>query len=287
MNSMLPVCNLVKANNLGSQQEVGPKSQVGLWIDDSYSINAGSAVIAQPKRPEEPAKATKKRARPGESTRPRPKDRQQIQDRIQDLRKIIPNGSKCSIDSLLDRTIKHMIFLQSVTKYADKLRQAEEPKLIGQDNGVVLKDNSSSGGGGGGGGGATWAYEVGGQTLVCPIIVEDLSPPGQMLIEMLCEDQGLFLEIAHIIQGFGLNILKGVMEIRENKLWARFIVEANRQMTRIDIFWSLVQFLQQSATSGIDSTSQPTNVVDGGIPQFNNYQQPPVAHPISLAETLR
>ncbi|RWW33378.1 hypothetical protein BHE74_00012770 [Ensete ventricosum] len=72
-----------------------------------------------------------------------------------------------------------MLFLQSVTKYADKLKQADEPKIIGEESGVVLKDNS-----GAVGGGATWAYEVAGQTMVCPIIVEDLTPPGQMLVEV-------------------------------------------------------------------------------------------------------
>ncbi|RVW14821.1 Transcription factor bHLH157 [Vitis vinifera] len=73
----------VNSNQVQSA-EVIPKSQVGLWIDDSYSINAGGSVAAQPKRPVEPAKATKKRAKPGESTRPRPKDRQQIKDRLED-----------------------------------------------------------------------------------------------------------------------------------------------------------------------------------------------------------
>lgn len=48
---------------------------------------------------------------------------------------------------------------------------------------MVLKDNSTSGCNGSGGG-VTWAFEVGGQTMVCPIIVEDLSPPGQMLVEV-------------------------------------------------------------------------------------------------------
>lgn len=36
---------------------------------------------------------------------------------------------QCSIDSLLDRTIKYMLFLQSVTKYADELKQSDEPKV--------------------------------------------------------------------------------------------------------------------------------------------------------------
>lgn len=36
----------------------------------------------------------KKRAKPGESSRPRPRDRQLIQDRIKELRELVPNGSK-------------------------------------------------------------------------------------------------------------------------------------------------------------------------------------------------
>lgn len=34
------------------------------------------------------------------------------------------------------------------------------------------------------------------------------------------------MEIVDIIRGFGLTILKGVMEVRETKIWARFTVEA-------------------------------------------------------------
>jgi hypothetical protein len=52
--------------------------------------------------------------------------------------------------------------------------------LKDNSSGVVLKDNSSTTSNGG----ATWAYEVAGQTMVCPIIVEDLAPPGQMLVEV-------------------------------------------------------------------------------------------------------
>ncbi|KAL6987668.1 hypothetical protein U1Q18_013415 [Sarracenia purpurea var. burkii] len=65
----------------------------------------------------------KRRARPGEKQRPRPRDRQLIQDRVKELRELVPNGSKCSIDGLLDKTIKHMLFLRSVSDQAKKLRQ--------------------------------------------------------------------------------------------------------------------------------------------------------------------
>lgn len=44
----------------------------------------------------------------------------------------------------------------------------------------VLKNHSINGGDG-----VTWAYEVGDDAMVCPLIVEDLSTPGQMLIEVI------------------------------------------------------------------------------------------------------
>lgn len=43
--------------------------------------------------------------------------------------------------------------------------------------------------------------------------------------QMLCEEQGFFLEIADLIRGMGLTILKGVMEARNDKIWACFAVE--------------------------------------------------------------
>ncbi|XP_073002110.1 transcription factor EMB1444 isoform X1 [Typha latifolia] len=282
-----PSVSLSSSNVLhGLPTEARAMSHVTSWIDDSCSMKTDSIKIKQPKKPEEAIKVVKKRAKPGESTRPRPKDRQQIQDRVKELREIVPDGAKCSIDALLDRTIKHMIFLQSVTKYADKIKQADEPKMIGAESGVVLKDNSS----GGTGGGATWAYEVAGQTMVCPIIVEDLNPPGQMLVEMICEERGFFLEIADIVRGFGLTILKGVMEIRDNKIWARFLVElqANREVTRLDIFLSLVQLLQQ--TSSVQSSDRPTKV-DKSIniaPIFKSHHQIPISSfPVGLTDMLQ
>lgn len=50
-------------------------------------------------------------------------------------------------------------------------------QMIGEESGVVLKDS-------GGGVGTTWAFQLGGQTMVCPIVVEDTNPPGQMLVEV-------------------------------------------------------------------------------------------------------
>ncbi|KAG8371120.1 hypothetical protein BUALT_Bualt13G0053700 [Buddleja alternifolia] len=196
------------------------------WIEKGNNVKHDNSVsIGYSKKPQETSKANRKRAKPGENPRPRPKDRQMIQDRVKELREIVPNGAKCSIDALLERTIKHMLFMQSVTKHADKLKQNPKSKTISKDDGLLLKDNFE--------GGATWAYEVGSQSM------------------MLCEERGLFLEIADIIRGLGLTILKGVMETRNDKIWARFAVEANRDVTRMEIFISLVGLLEQSSKSGV------------------------------------
>lgn len=217
-------------------------SQIGSWTTNQRQDVRKSEydnINAIAKRGDEIGKSNRKRLKPGENPRPRPKDRQMIQDRVKELREIVPNGAKCSIDALLERTIKHMLFLQSVTKHADKLKQTKIARKEG-----LSRDNFE--------GGATWAYEVGSQSMVgqCPIIVEDLNGHGQMLVEMVCEETCSFLEIAHVIRGLGLTILKGVMESRNDKIWAHFNVEANRDVTRMEIFISLVGLFDQSAKKG-------------------------------------
>ncbi|WJX69027.1 hypothetical protein P8452_53335 [Trifolium repens] len=226
-------------------------SQLSSWLENGGNVKhekrENSVSTGYSKRPDEPCKPNRKRLKPGENPRPRPKDRQMIQDRVKELREIVPNGAKCSIDALLERTIKHMAFLQSVTKHADKLKQTGDSKIVCNEGGLLLKDNFV--------GGATWAYEVGSQSMVCPIRVEDLNPPRQMLVEMLCEERGFFLEIADLIRGLGLTILKGVMEARNDKIWAHFVVEANRDVTRMEIFMSLVRLLEQTMKGNASSSN--------------------------------
>lgn len=59
---------------------------------------------------------------------------------------------------------------------------------------------------------------------------------------MLCEERGFFLEIADTIRGFGLTILKGLMELRDGKIMARFLVEVNKVYI-LGSFFLLVGFL--------------------------------------------
>nr|DAD19855.1 TPA_asm: hypothetical protein HUJ06_021318 [Nelumbo nucifera] len=223
-------CSL--ASTWGSTESRVVRSQKEL------SLTTLSAHSEQLERQVEPPKINRKRTRPGETCRPRPRDRQLIQDRVKELRELVPNGSKCSIDALLELTIKHLLFLQSVTKHADKLRRCAESKTMDL-LGSCSHDHGSS-----------WALEVGSQTNSCPVIVENLNMNGQMLIEILCEDCNHFLEIAEAIRRLGLTILKGLTEAHGKKTWACFIVEEqnNKGMHRMDILWSLMQFLQPKAT---------------------------------------
>ncbi|WCJ38383.1 Transcription factor bHLH155 [Euphorbia peplus] len=215
-------------------------SSTGVLSSKGFSSACPSACSEQFDRHSEPAKGNKKRARPGENCRPRPRDRQLIQDRIKELRELVPSGAKCSIDSLLERTIKHMLFMESITKHADKLNKCAESKMHqkGADTSNYEK-------------GSSWAVEVGGHLKVSSIIVENLNKNGQMLVEMLCEECSHFLEIAEAIRSLGLTILKGITEEHGDKTWICFMVEGqnNKVMHRMDILWSLVQILQPKTSS--------------------------------------
>ncbi|XP_061360304.1 uncharacterized protein LOC133304308 [Gastrolobium bilobum] len=252
-----PVSKVDRISKLVPKKEIFQKPEVGgLRIDDRHG-NTRKVVPTYTQKPVEPNKVIKKRAKPGETTRPRPKDRQLIQERIEKLRMTIPNcGTKISIDALLSRTISFMVFLQSITKHADRIHEPCEPKLIKD-----TREGDSINGGGGGG--VTCAFEMTSQTMVCPIIVEDMGSPGVMLIEMLYEERGSLLEIVDKIKGIGLKIVKGNMETREKKIWAHFIVEVKvekdkRPVTRIEVFREL---LQQANTFGTDY--KHSNAIEG------------------------
>ncbi|GMH20879.1 hypothetical protein Nepgr_022721 [Nepenthes gracilis] len=217
-------------------------SSDSLRTSNGLSSLSSSGSKEQLARQTEAAKANKKRSRVGESCRARPRDRQLIQDRIKELRELVPNGSKCSIDSLLECTIKHMLFLQSITKHAEKLNNCAKSKICNKDVWALGCSSYEQG--------SSWAVEVGNQMKVGPIVVENLTTTGQLLIEMMCEDCDCFLEIAEAIKSLSLNILKGTMDGHGKKTWIRFIVEGQNNRSslhRMDVLWSLVQILQAKA----------------------------------------
>ncbi|XP_050204938.1 transcription factor bHLH155 [Mercurialis annua] len=233
----------IKQQSLVQEEKHNCSSSTGVYgaiSSKAFSSTCPSNYSEQLDRRSEPAKNNKKRTKPGESCRPRPRDRQLIQDRIKELRDLVPNGAKCSIDSLLERTVKHMLFLEGITKHADKLNKCAESKMYQKGTDTSNYEKGSS-----------WAVEVGGHLKVSSIIVENLNKNGQMLVEMLCEECSHFLEIAEAIRSLGLTILKGITEAHGEKTWICFMVEGqnNRVMHRMDILWSLVQILQPKTSN--------------------------------------
>lgn len=161
----------------------------------------------------------KRRCRKVELQRPRPRDRQLIQDRMKGLRELIPNASKCSIDALLDKTIAYMLFLQSVSEKAEKIQNTLEDKESHDETQKLLER--------------------------CPLRVEELNQPGHLLIEMLCEDYEVFLEMAHVLKGLKVSILKGVLEYRSDKFCARFVIEGSDGFNQMQILCPLMHLLRR------------------------------------------
>nr|WCO08273.1 hypothetical protein [Suaeda aralocaspica] len=163
--------------------------------------------------------------------RPRPRDRQLIQDRLKELRNLVPDSEKCSIDGLLDQTMKHMSFLKSVTERAQKVKHFTNEE-VDYSTTNCQKNNHPN-------------FAKDSNYEASPIIVKDLEQPSQFLIQMVCADDGVFFEIAEVMHKLKLTIVKGVMENRRNK-WACYIVEASKGFNRLDIFWPLMRILQKN-----------------------------------------
>ncbi|CAA0830524.1 Unknown protein [Striga hermonthica] len=179
----------------------------------------------------------KRKACNGNIQRPKPRDRQLMNERLKELRDLVPNSENCSIDGLLDKTIKHMLFLRNVTERADKLRHHHKEEL---DEEKTRKPADLEKG-------KSWAVELGSEKLSCPIVVKDLDHPGQMMIQMVCTDCNGFLEIADVIHRLELTILEGTMEKSTDGSWqARFIVETTGNFHRLEIFWPLMKLVQQN-----------------------------------------
>lgn len=83
----------------------------GVSSSKGFSSRSQSTFSEQLDSTQEPPKINKKRARPGESSRPRPRDRQLIQDRIKELRELVPNGSKvtCTHHFLLWDSVLYLL----------------------------------------------------------------------------------------------------------------------------------------------------------------------------------
>ncbi|XP_014513941.1 transcription factor EMB1444 isoform X1 [Vigna radiata var. radiata] len=175
----------------------------------------------------------KKRTRVVNNQKARPRDRQLIMDRMKELRELVPDGGRCSIDNLLERTIKHMLYLRKITSQAEKLKRFAN-RTVGESKRQKMNGSHP---------GRSCAFDFESE-LAWPIVIEDLECTGHMLIEMICNEHGLFLEIAQVIRKLDVTILKGILENRSSDSWACFIVEVPRGFHRMDVLCPLLHLLQ-------------------------------------------
>lgn len=93
-SSFLSGCSKDDAGNCSQASSIYG-SQVSCWVEQGNNSKHESSVsTAYSKKPDVMGKSNRKRLKPGENPRPRPKDRQMIQDRVKELREIVPNGAK-------------------------------------------------------------------------------------------------------------------------------------------------------------------------------------------------
>ncbi|KAK7256790.1 hypothetical protein RIF29_30275 [Crotalaria pallida] len=202
-----------------------------LLIDEAQGENVSSHM--QPISGLKASSKSKKKTKVGNSQRSRPRDRQMIMDRMKELRELVPDGGRCSIDNLLERTINHMLYLRKITSQAEKVKRFVHREVT-KSNIQKIKGSHS---------GRSCAIDFESE-LPLPIVIEDLESSGHMLIEMICNEHGLFLEIAQVIRKMDLTILKGVLENRASTAWAHFIVEVPRGFHRMDVLCPLLHLLQ-------------------------------------------
>jgi hypothetical protein len=117
-------CDTMLRNTQASSSHSSQKSQLQLWIEGgsgskSDGLQAGTVGTTGTSADMTLKSTNKKRCRPGENPRPRPKDRQLIQDRIKELRELVPSGAKvmCLSYGCFDFACilpNHMIFLYRI-----------------------------------------------------------------------------------------------------------------------------------------------------------------------------
>ncbi|CAI5992427.1 unnamed protein product, partial [Closterium sp. NIES-65] len=160
-------------------------------------------------------KGTKKRGRE-EKPKQRPRDRQLIQDRVKDLRGIVPNSERLSIDGLLERTIQHLVFLREFSTLRADIDEGQ----------AMLAEKSFD--------------ECMNE---CPVSVQQLSPT---LVQIKVEWIGstVPIDLADGLRQIGLVVRKSSVKSSGGHVKAHIIAECKQPVERMDIMWHVLQHLK-------------------------------------------
>ncbi|CAI5486935.1 unnamed protein product [Closterium sp. Naga37s-1] len=163
----------------------------------------------------EEKKGTKKRGRE-EKPKQRPRDRQLIQDRVKDLRGIVPNSERLSIDGLLERTIQHLVFLREFSALRADIDKGQ----------AMLAEKSFD--------------ECISES---PVSVHQLSPT---LVQIKVEWIGstVPIDLADGLRQIGLVVRKSSVKSSGGRVKAHIIAECKQPVERMDIMWHVLQHLK-------------------------------------------
>ncbi|KAI5063921.1 hypothetical protein GOP47_0020591 [Adiantum capillus-veneris] len=212
--------------------------------DADLSCQEMAALLHPASRQRETRKKGKKRRWPGkDGGLLRSKCRQKIQEQIQELRTIVPDGARCGIDTLLKRALEYASALQTVSENSGKGASSANVQIPAGVTGIGSTSEASTSFE------VSWVVDIGTQERACPVLVESHSQPGQMLVEMMCQEHSIFLKIADVLKRLGFTILKGVMEARSNSIWAKFVIEGPPEIHRVQVLWPLLHLLGASRES--------------------------------------
>ncbi|CAI5466104.1 unnamed protein product [Closterium sp. Yama58-4] len=202
------------------------KSETALKALPDRSANAGVHELGVPElcgggaaaaaaAGKEEKKGTKKRGRE-EKPKQRPRDRQLIQDRVKDLRGIVPNSERLSIDGLLERTIQHLVFLREFSALRADIDKGQ----------AMLADKSFD--------------EC---MSECPVSVQQLSPT---LVQIKVEWIGstVPIDLADGLRQIGLVVRKSSVKSTGGRVKAHIIAECKQLVERMDIMWHVLQHLK-------------------------------------------
>uniref|UniRef100_A0A0E0Q327 Uncharacterized protein n=1 Tax=Oryza rufipogon TaxID=4529 RepID=A0A0E0Q327_ORYRU len=163
--------------------------------------------------------------------RPRPRDRQLIQDRMMELRQLVPNTSKVQLLALFDvsPSTKDVLF---ICLFVLSFGNEEANGLLTVSSFYKLKQCSID-------------------SLLDKTIahMQFLQCVSEKADKMVCEEYGVFLEIAHVLKDLEVTILKGLLESRSDKLWARFVIQASQGFDQMQILYPLMHLLQKQRWS--------------------------------------
>ncbi|CAI5478470.1 unnamed protein product [Closterium sp. Yama58-4] len=198
-----------------------------------WSANAGVQELGVPDlcggaaAGKEEKKGTKKRGRE-EKPKQRPRDRQLIQDRVKDLRGIVPNSERLSIDGLLERTIQHLVFLREFSALRADIDKGQA-MLAEKSFDECMSD--------------------------CPVSVQQLSPT---LVQIKVEWIGstVPIDLADGLRQIGLVVRKSSVKSSGGRVKAHIIAECKQHVERMDIMWHVLQHLK-------DKLPEMANVFSG------------------------